>query len=492
MVDKYIISIDQSTQGTKALLVDKSGNVIYKTYLPHKQIINDSGWVSHNLEEIYENTVLVVKNLIEDNGVDKNAIIGVGISNQRETTAIWDKKTGKSFDNAIVWQCSRAENICNREHIKNASDIIRQKTGMVLSPYFPASKIAWFLENLENIKEVAEERICYGTMDSWLVFKLTQGLSYKTDYSNASRTQLFNIFDLKWDREICDLFGINIKNLPEVVDSNSLFGKTTLEGYFENPIPIHSVLGDSHAALYGQGCLNKGMTKATYGTGSSVMMNIGGEPVLSKNGIVTSLAWGINGDVNYVLEGNINYTGAIISWLKDDIHILNSPDESQVLAEKAIKDDTLYLIPAFSGLSAPYWDSDAKASIIGMDRTTTKNELVRASVESIAYQIFDIVYAMEDDSNIDIEELRVDGGPTRNNYLMKFQSDVINTPIKVPELEELSAIGVAYMLGITLNVFDNKIFEKMNRDCYYPNMSEDMRVSKINGWKNAINSVLTK
>ena len=298
MEKKYIISIDQSTQGTKALLFDESGSLIRRTDKAHEQMINEKGWVSHNPAEIYENVVEVVRKLTED--IDRTLVAGIGISNQRETSLAWDRKTGEAASNAIVWQCARAVEICERIEKLGEAEKIRRKTGMNLSPYFPASKIAWILENVEGAKEKADRgELCHGTVDSWLVFRLTKGRSYKTDYSNASRTQLFNIFELKWDEEICRMFGIDPANMAEVCDSDSNFGETDIEGVLPHPVPIHGVLGDSHGSLFGQGCLKEGMTKATFGTGSSIMMNIGEKPVLSTHGVVTSLAWSMNGKVNY-------------------------------------------------------------------------------------------------------------------------------------------------------------------------------------------------
>ncbi|MGN1193763.1 MAG: glycerol kinase [Dorea sp.] len=491
MAKKYIISIDQSTQGTKALLFDESGSLIKRTDKPHEQMINEKGWVSHNPIEIYENVIEVVTSLTEE--IDRSKIVGVGISNQRETSLAWDRITGEPIGNAIVWQCARAVDICERVEKMGEAENIRRKTGMNLSPYFPASKISWILENVEGAKEKADQgRICHGTIDSWLVYRLTGGKSYKTDYSNASRTQLFNIFDLKWDEEICGLFGIDPKNMAEVCDSDSNFGETNFEGLLPQMVPIHSVLGDSHGSLFGQGCLKPGMTKATYGTGSSIMMNIGEEPVLSTHGVVTSLAWRMNGQVNYVLEGNLNYTGAVITWLKDDLKLIQSPGETGSLAEEAVQDDSLYLIPAFTGLGAPYWDSRATASIVGMTRTTGKAEVVRAAVECIAYQITDIVKAMSEDAGVKVEELRVDGGPTKNTYLMQFQSNIVDAVVKVPDSEELSGIGPAYAAGLRLGVWDESIFEKINRIKYEPRMDAGLRERKYDGWKAAVGTVLTK
>lgn len=492
MAGTYIISIDQSTQGTKALLFDESGSLIRRTDKSHRQIVNERGWVSHDPEEIYGNVIEVVERLIQESGISKEEIAGVGISNQRETSLAWDRETGKPFGHAIVWQCARAADICDRVEQLGEAEDIRRRTGMNLSPYFPASKIAWILENADGAKEkAAEGKLCHGTVDSWLVYKLTGGAAYKTDYSNASRTQLFNIFELKWDEKICGLFGIDPKNLAEVCDSNSRFGETDFDGLLPKPVPIHGVLGDSHGSLFGQGCLQPGMTKSTYGTGSSIMMNIGSEPVLSTHGVVTSLAWSMDGAVNYVLEGNLNYTGAVITWLKDDLGLIQSPAETQSLAAGAAADDSLYLIPAFSGLGAPYWDSRATASIVGMTRTTGKAEIVRAGVECIAYQITDIIKAMSEDAGVKVGELRVDGGPTRNSYLMQFQSDIADAAVQVPDSEELSGIGPAYAAGLALGVWDNTIFEKLNRTRYEPVMGEALRDRKYKGWKDAVQTVLS-
>lgn len=487
----YLIGIDQSTQGTKALLFDETGVLTERCDLPHRQIINELGWVSHDPEEIYANTVAVVRKLLKKASVPPAQVKGIGISNQRETTCIWDRATGKPLVPAIVWQCARAAEICEREEIREKANFIFQKTGLKLSPYFPAAKLAWLLENTEGAKEMAvNHQICHGTMDSYLIFRMTGGLVYATDYSNASRTQLFNIFTLEWDSEICELFGVDRENLPQVQNSNEIFGETTLEGVFPAPVPIAAVMGDSHAALFGQQCQRKGMTKATYGTGSSIMMNIGDKPVLSKNGLVTSLAWGRDGKVDYVLEGNLNYTGAVITWLKDDLGLIDLPKDTGTLAAEAHKQDELYLVPAFSGLGAPYWNSNAKAAIVGMDRTTGRKELVRAGLECIAYQITDILKAMEEDSGVCLEELRVDGGPTGNGYLMQFQSDISGKRVLVSQAEELSGIGAAYMAGITLGLWDESVFVRVKRSMYEPQMGSEQQAKKYAGWKNAVSKVL--
>lgn len=492
MSEQYIISIDQSTQGTKALLFDSSGSLIKRKDQAHEQIINDKGWVSHDPMEIYHNIITVTANLLEEAQIDKSKVAGVGISNQRETSLAWNRSTGEPVGQAVVWQCARAVDICDKVAASGKAEEIRQKTGMNLSPYFPASKIAWILQNVKGAQELADAgELCHGTIDSWVVYKLTRGTSYKTDYSNASRTQLFHIFDLKWDEEICALFGIDPKNLPEVCDSNSNFGETDFEGLLPHAVPIHSVLGDSHGALFGQGCLTKGMMKSTYGTGSSIMMNIGEEPVLSTHGVVTSLAWSMDGKVNYVLEGNLNYTGAVITWLKDDLKMIQSPEETQALAQQAAADDPLYLVPAFSGLGAPYWDSRATAMLTGMTRTTGRAEIIRAGLECIAYQIQDVIEAMSEDSQVKVHELRVDGGPTKNAYLMQFQSDIAGIEVQVPDTDELSGMGPAYAAGMALGIWDNTIFEKLDRQKYKPQMSEKMRNKKYEGWKKAVQKVLS-
>lgn len=483
----YVVGIDQSTQGTKAILIDEKGKLIGRADRPHEQIVNEKGWVSHNLEEIYQNVRLVVADVVEKTEIDKEKIVAIGISNQRETTALWDKK-GNPLAPAIVWQCSRAKEIADEKN--NYAAKIKEHTGLKLSPYFPAAKMAWLLENVKEIETKKPSEYCLGTIDSWLIYRMTEGKSFKTDYSNASRTQLFNIHTLQWDEEICRIFGVPVESLAEVCDSNSCFGMTTLGDYFEKDVPILSALGDSHAALYGQGCHEPGMLKTTYGTGSSIMMNVGEKPVESKHGLVTSLAWGLNGKVNYVLEGNINYTGAVITWLKDDVKMISSPGDTENLAMLANKEDETVLVPAFSGLSAPYWNDDARAVLCNMSRTTGRNEIVRAALDSIAFQIQAVVSAMEKDSHKKIKEMRVDGGPTKNRYLMQMQSDILDSDITVSDNEEISAIGAAYMAGVKSGILNEKeLFETKKRKIYYPAMSEKERISKINRWNEVVSTL---
>lgn len=490
MSGRYVISIDQSTQGTKALLFDKSGVLMCREDIAHKQIVNDLGWVSHDPEEIYGNVIKAVRGVLSKANVSPEQVASIGISNQRETSVIWDRETGKPLNHAVVWQCARATNICERAKIKENAEYIYKITGIKLSPYFPAAKIAWLLENTMGADRLSKEgKICHGTVDSYLVYRLTGKEVYATDYSNASRTQLFDIVNLKWDEKICELFGIVPTNMPEVRDSDACFGYTDFEGLFSEKIPIHAVMGDSHAALFGQDCRENGQTKATYGTGSSIMMNIGDKPILSKNGLVTSLAWGRGGHVQYVLEGNLNYTGAVITWLKDDMKLIDSASETEALANQATKDDELYLVPAFTGLGAPYWNFHAKAAIVGMDRTTGRAEFARAALECIAYQITDIVKAMSEDSGVKLSELKVDGGPTRNKYLMQFQSDIAGCNVSVPNQEELSGIGAAYMSGIAIGLWDDSILTKMKRLVHEPSMDETKVKEKYDGWKAAVGKV---
>ncbi|MEZ3467661.1 MAG: glycerol kinase GlpK [Schaedlerella sp.] len=491
MSEQYMISIDQSTQGTKALLFNSAGSLIWRVDQAHRQIIDEKGWVSHDPMEIYQNIIAVTARLLEETQIDRDKVAGVGISNQRETSLAWNRITGEPVGLAVVWQCARAADLCDQVAAAGHGEKIRRKTGMNLSPYFPASKIAWILRNVEGARELSDAgKLCHGTIDSWVIYKLTGKASYKTDFSNASRTQLFNIFDLKWDEEICGIFGIDPKNLPEVCDSNSNFGETDFDGVLPHSVPIHGVLGDSHGALFGQGCLEPGMMKSTYGTGSSIMMNIGEIPVLSTHGVVTSLAWSIDGKVNYVLEGNLNYTGAVITWLKDDLKMIQSPEETQSLAEQAAADDPLYLVPAFSGLGAPYWDSRATAMLTGMTRTTGRAEVVRAGLECIAYQIQDVIEAMSEDSQVKVHELRVDGGPTKNAYLMQFQSDIAGIDVQVPDSDELSGMGPAFAAGMALGLWDQTVFEKLNRKKYAPRMDAELRNKKYEGWKKAVEKVL--
>ena len=477
MPERFILGIDQSTSGTKALLFNSAGELMGRCDRQHEQKISPEGWISHDPMEIYRNTIAAAKDIFEKTGINKSAVIGAAISNQRETALAWDKKTGAPLCDAVVWQCSRASGICAR--LKNYADVINKKTGLKLSPYFSAAKIAWILEQTGR-----SDGIYAGTIDSWLVYKLTG--NHKTDYSNASRTQLFNINGLCWDIEICDIFGIDPNILPEVCDSDALYGYTDFEAVLPDKIPIHAVLGDSHAAMFGHGCTQKGAGKITYGTGSSVMINIGESPVCYNEKLVTSLAWKLNGKINYVLEGNINYTGAVIKWLADDLGLIDSPKDAGIIAARANSADTTYLVPAFSGLGAPYWNNEARAIFCGMSRNTRKAELVKAAEECIAYQITDVIKEAEITAPIKITDLHVDGGSCADEFLMQFQSDICGISVIVPKTEEISGMGAAYAAGMTLGLYDDFVLIQKPEKVYNPNMSVDRRNIKYQGWLEAV------
>ncbi len=494
MNGNYLLAIDQSTQGTKGLLFDETGALTARVDVPHDQLIDERGWVEHDPGALYNNTLAAAEAVLKKAGVPPQKVAGAGISNQRETAVAWDRKTGEPVYNAIVWQCARGAKLCEKIAAAGHAELVKKHTGLHLSPYFSAAKLAWILQNVPKASELMRRReLCMGTVDSWLLYRLTGGREFKTDYSNASRTQLFNLTGLCWDREVCELFGIDLSALPEVCDSDSLFGYSDFGGLFPNPLPIHAMLGDSHGALFGQGGISPGMMKTTYGTGSSVMMNIGGTPVFSDAGVVTSLAWRIGGKTDYVLEGNINYTGAVMRWVVQELGLLPTAKDASAVAAQANPEDETYLVPAFSGLNAPYWDSDAKAAICGMTRLTGKAELVKAAEECIAYQIADIVNVMSGESGIPIDSLRVDGGPTKDRYLMQFQSDILQVPILVPDVEELSGMGAAFAAGLAMGIYEKEpLFSRMRRTRYTPGMPEAVRAKKYAGWKAAVSMVLTK
>ncbi len=490
-MDRYILGIDQSTSGTKAILFDARGMVAGRHDVPHRQIVDDKGWVEHDPEEIHANLIKAVAGVVAATGVPASAVIGAGLSNQRETALAWDRRTGAPAHNAIVWQCARGEAICRRLADRGLGESIRLATGIPASPYYSAAKLAWLLENVPAARALADAgALCCSTLDAWLVHKLCGGEA-KTEYANASRTQLFNIGALRWDEDVCGWFGLDPAWLPRVVDSNSLFGKSDFGGVLPAAVPVHGVLGDSHGALFGQGCLAPGSVKATYGTGSSVMMNIGDKPVMSGNGVVTSLAWGVDGRVMYVLEGNLNYTGAVIRWLVDDMRLLSSSGEAGEIALSARDAPGLYLVPAFSGLGAPYWDGAARGMICGMSRGVGRAEIVRAAEECIAHQITDILDIMQRETGLAIDALKVDGGPTRDAFLMQFQADVAGLAVSVPAFEELSASGPAYLAGMALGLYGEDVLRHGERAHYRPAMAADERERRRQGWRGAVRKVLT-
>ena len=489
----YVLAVDQSTQGTKGLLFDAQGDLLARCDRPHRQIVNDLGWVEHDPQEILHNTLGVCSDVIAKAGIDPAAVQAFGISNQRETSLMWDRITGAPAANAIVWQCARAADICARHEAKGEADLIREKSGIPLSPYFPASKLQWLMEHVPQARVLSESgRLAAGTIDTWLVFNLTKEHAFRTDFSNAARTQLFNIRDLVWDRQLCASFGIPMQALPEAVMSDSVFGTTDLDGLLPHPVPICGVLGDSNGALFAQNCRRPGEIKATYGTGSSVMMNVGAAPVLSSEGLAASVAWGMSGHVEYVLEGNLNYTGAVISWLQNEMQMISTAAESADLAAAANPADRTYFVPAFSGLGAPYWDAQATGMFTGITRTTGRREMVKACVECIAYQITDLVELMRAASGYEVKMLHADGGPAENGYLMQFQADLTDADAAVPQHKELSGMGAAYMAGISAGIYDPQTICERNRyTIFRPRMEAAERSARMEGWKMAVRQVLS-
>lgn len=480
----YVIGIDQSTQGTKVLLYDELGAIVNKASKPHRQLVNEQGWVSHDLLEIYQNVLDLVAQVCET--VDKDQIKAIGITNQRETALAWDKNTGEPIDHAIVWQCARAREITDKMNVSEAS-MVKRKTGLPLSPYFSAAKFSWLHQRFQG----DHSAIIFGTVDSWLVYQLTEDKSFKTDVSNASRTQLMNLENLNWDPELCELFGIQINQLPEITSSDALFGLTDFEGILPGPIPIHAVMGDSHAALFAHKGFEAGDIKATYGTGSSIMMNIGSEISIIPENLAVSVGWKAVGKLHYVLEGNVNYSGAIITWLKDNVGLFRDMDELDDLVSSANLKDTTYLIPAFSGLGAPYFRDDVSAAFVGMTRMTGRAELAKAGLESIAYQINAVVSAMKSVSHLPIKRISADGGPTKNVYLMQFQSNLANADVDVATIEEASCTGVAYMAGMAINCYDESILEKLTSRRISPEESfQAIRLEKLEGWDKAVSTLL--
>lgn len=483
----FILAIDQSTAGTKALLVDNHGFIKAKDSLPHKQYYPAPGWVEHDAEEIWQNVLKLIKLMVEQASNYNGEIAGLSICNQRETTVAWDRKSGKPLAPAIVWQCQRGAGIC--EKLSDHSQQIRQLSGLPLSAYFPAAKAAWMLQHVPGLKQKAQNgEACIGTIDSFLIFRLTGGASFKTDYSNASRTQLFNLKTLKWDERLCELFDIPAKCLPEIVFSDSIFGETR-ENLTIRKLPIAGVMGDSHAALFGQGCLRPGMAKATYGTGSSIMLNVGKSMKEPPEGIAASLAWGWHDEVSYVLEGNVTSSGDTLNWLIDEVELVSSPQEIDELAEQVNSSEGVYLVPAFSGLGAPYFDSKARAALVGMNRGSTRRHIARAALESIAYQNHAVVRAME----TELSELRVDGGPTRSSVLMQFQADILSCPVRCSIAQEISALGSAYMGGLKLGFFSEPsqitAWQQAGR-IYEPIMTEQQVAELTLGWDQAVKSVM--
>ena len=446
---EYIIAIDQSTSATKAILFDTQCRLLNRVNIEHRQYYPQAGWVEHDAEEIYANTVEAVRQLMSSSDTEDGARYSLAITNQRETVVVWDARTGKPVCNAVVWQCQRGAGICQALKDAGHEKAMQARSGLLIDPYFSASGVKWILDNVAGARAEADAgNLRMGTIDSWLIWKLTDGQVHATDYTNASRTLLFNIHTLDWDDELLALFGVPRSMMPETKPCDTVFGRTTVGGLFPEGIDIAGVLGDSHGALAGQMCFEAGMGKATYGTGSSVMVNIGEEAVAAPEGLVTSVGFAAKGKVFYAFEGNIHCTGATLKWLTDKLKLISSPAETEVLATSVADNGGVYLVPAFAGLGAPWWNSQAKAIICGMTLGTEKAHVVRAALEAIAYQIKDLIDLMTGKAKVTLKELRVDGGPTKNKFLMQFQSDMLDATINRSDVEEASAMGAVVMNGL--------------------------------------------
>lgn len=488
----YIISVDQSTSATKAVLFNEHCQLVNRVNLAHKQYYPQPGWVEHDAEEIYQNTVDVIRKVVELNK-NENVSYSLAITNQRETVVVWNKFTGKPVYHAIVWQCQRGAAICNRLKEEGYTPLFQKKTGLLIDPYFAASGAKWILDNVEGARESAEKgELLMGTIDSWLIWKLTEGKVHATDYTNASRTLLFNIHTLDWDDELLELFTIPRNMMARPLPCDAVYGETTVEGIFESPVTIAGVLGDSHGALTGQMCFESGMGKATYGTGSSVMVNIGETAVKAPEGLVTSVGFAAGGKVFYAFEGNIHCTGATIKWMTDKLKLIESPAVIEQIALSVPDNGGVYLVPAFAGLGAPWWNPQAKAMICGMTLATETGHVCRAALEAIAYQVKDLIDLMTGQANIVLKELRVDGGPTRNNYLMQFQADMLNACINRSDIEEASAMGAVIMNGLARKIWKDmdevaKLRTSDNR--IMPGMAPADREKLYAGWMDAIRTV---
>ncbi|OFY68610.1 MAG: glycerol kinase [Bacteroidetes bacterium RBG_13_43_22] len=486
----FIIAIDQSTSATKGILFSKKATIEHKISLEHKQYYPRQDFVEHDPEEIFQNTIRIIKNIFREKNISPSDIATIAITNQRETAMIWDRHTGQPVYNAVVWQCQRGAGLCARLRDEGYGEMIMNKTGLIIDPYFSASKLSWIIENVEGAKSrMKRGDLLLGTMDSWLLWRLAGGKIHATDYSNACRTMLFNIHKLEWDQELVELFGLNISMFPEVHFSDEVFGQTDPAVTPGKPVNISGLLGDSHAALFGQRCFIPGMAKATYGTGSSIMMNIGRKPLSAPNGLVTSIGWGRDKCIDYVFEGNIHCTGDTISWLVKDAGLINNASESEQIALSVPDNNGVYFVPAFVGLGAPYWDNRARACLSGMGRNTTRAHIVRAALESIAYQIKDLIDLMIEKGGIELKELKVDGGATRNDFLMQFQADMIGKDVIRSDIAEISALGSTFMAGLATG-FWNGMDEIKSLHLADRTFSPKQKKETINrlyeGWKMAV------
>lgn len=457
MKDKYILALDQGTTSSRAILFNHEGKIVAKAQQETEQFFQNSGWVEQDANEIWTSILACIAEVLRKADIHPSEVASIGITNQRETTVVWDKNTGKPIYKAIVWQSTQTEEICNDLKKQGYEELFRKKTGLLIDPYFSGTKIKWILDHVEGAREKSKVGdLLFGTIDSWLVYKLSGNKIHVTDYSNASRTLLYNIFKLEWDDELLDILSIPKNMLPEVRQSSEVYGHTIDYHFFGHEIPIAGIAGDQQAALFGQACFEEGMVKNTYGTGCFVLMNTGEKAVFSKNGLLTTIAWGINGKIEYALEGSIFVAGSALQWLRDGMRMINDSSQTEIYATRIESTDGVYVVPAFVGLGTPYWDSAARGAVFGITRGTSKEHFIRATLESLAYQTKDVVEAMTSDSGISLKTLRVDGGAVANNFLMQFQSDLLDVAVERPVIQETTALGAAYLAGLAIGYWSDR------------------------------------
>ena len=488
----YVLAIDQGTTSCRAILFDHSSAVVGVAQKEFTQYYPQPGWVEHDANEIWSTQLAVVRQVVQEAGVSPEDLVGIGITNQRETTVLWDRATGEPVHRAIVWQDRRTASICEQLKADGHENMIRSKTGLVVDAYFSGTKVKWILDQDAGLRARAEAgEICFGTIDTWLIYKLTGGEVHATDHSNASRTLMFNISSLEWDSDLLGALQVPAAVLPEVRNSSGDFGVTCKEIFGGAAVPIAGVAGDQQAALFGQACFEPGMAKNTYGTGCFMLMNTGQKQFASENGLLTTIAWGMDGKVEYALEGSIFVAGAAVQWLRDEVHMIDESPDSEYYATKVPDTGGVYLVPAFVGLGAPYWNMHARGAIFGLTRGTNKAHIIRATLESIAYQTRDVLEAMEQDSNIKLQKLRVDGGATANNFLMQFQADILDVPVERPEVTETTALGAAYLAGLARGFWDkSQISQQWRVDREFPvEMEGEQRDSLYKGWKDAVDRI---
>ncbi|CAI9394779.1 glycerol kinase GlpK [Niallia sp. Sow4_A1] len=493
-MEKYILSLDQGTTSSRAIIFNKKGEIVHVAQKEFTQIFPKPGWVEHNANEIWGSILAVIATVLSESDIKPEQIEGIGITNQRETAVVWDKKSGVPVYNAIVWQSRQTNDICEELKAQGYNQLFRDKTGLLIDAYFAGTKVKWILDHVDGAREKAENGdLLFGTIDTWLIWKLSGGEAHVTDYTNASRTLMFNIYDLKWDQELLDILTVPKSMLPEVKASSEIYAYTVEGHFFGNRIPIAGVAGDQQAALFGQACFEAGMAKNTYGTGCFMLMNTGEKAVKSDHGLLTTIAWGIDGKVHYALEGSIFVAGSAIQWLRDGLRMLKDAKDSEAYASRVDSTDGVYLVPAFVGLGTPYWDSDVRGAMFGVTRGTTKEHFIRATLESLAYQTRDVLSAMEADSNIQVKTLRADGGAVRNNFLMQFQGDILNVPVERPVVNETTALGAAYLAGLAVGYWkdQSEIAEQWSLDrSFEPKMEEDRREELYLGWKKAVKATM--